>query len=93
MASTISVYIAGLALLVNSMVITIFAFLGNIILAPIISALEKLVVGTQYVHMSDVSYLIPSIWMILICMEIVTLISFFVVLARKETPEDYYGGY
>jgi hypothetical protein len=92
MANTLQIYIAMLALTVNSFVILVMLFLGNIILAPIISQLEKLVTGPQALQVSDVGYLIPAIWAILIVMEIVCIISFFAVIARRETVEDY-GGY
>jgi hypothetical protein len=92
MASTISVYIAGLALAVNSMLIGIMLFVGQVVLAPIIGVLTKFVTGNQAIPMSDVQFLFPSIWAILIIMEIVCAFSFVVVAFRKNEVgyEEYY---
>jgi hypothetical protein len=93
MASTISTFIAAIALIVNSFCILVMFFLGNVMLAPIIGQLEKMVTGTEVIPMSNMGYIVPSIWAILIIMEIVCAGAFLVVIARRETPEDYYGGY
>lgn len=93
MATTIELLISSIALVVNSFIILVFFFLGNLILAPIIGAFEKAVLGPQTIPMSDMTYIIPYIWAILLLMEIVCIISFLIVVARRNTVEDYYGGY
>jgi uncharacterized protein HemY len=93
MASTIEMYIATLALILNSFLILVLFFLGNIILAPIFSQLEKMVVGPQTIQMTDIGYITPAIWAILLLMEIVCIIAFLATVARRDTVEDYYGGY
>jgi hypothetical protein len=90
MATTIEMFIAGLALAVNTFVILTLFFLGNIILAPIIYRLEQVVTGPQVIPMWDMSYIIPSIWAILIIMEIICIIAFFIVSARRTVIDDYY---
>ncbi len=90
MATTLEMYVASIALVTNSMVILILFFLGNIILAPIVNQLERIVTGPQAIPMWDMSYIIPSIWSILIIMEIVCIIAFFVVSARRTVIDDYY---
>ena len=90
MATSTEMFIAGLALLVNSLVILIFFFLGNVMLAPIIYRLEQLVVGPQVVPMTDMSYIVPSIWAIMIIMEIICIIAFAVVASRRTVIDDYY---
>ena len=90
MATTLEMYIAGLALIVNSLVILIMFFLGNVMLGPIIYRLEQLVTGPQVIPMTDMTYLIPSIWAILIIMEIICIAAFFIVSARRTVIDDYY---
>jgi hypothetical protein len=90
MATTLEMFIAILALIVNTLVILIMFFLGNVILGPIIYRLEQIVIGPQVIPMTDMTYLIPSIWAILIIMEIICIISFAVVSARRTVIDDYY---
>ena len=90
MATTTEMFIALTALIVNTLVIMILFFLGNVILAPIIYRLEQLVMGPQPIPMWDMTYIIPSIWAILIIMEIICLISFAVVAGRRTVIDDYY---
>jgi hypothetical protein len=40
--------------------------------------------------MYDMSFIIPAIWAILLIMEIIIIVSFFVVVGRRVTVEDYY---
>jgi hypothetical protein len=69
----------------------IMAFLGNLILAPIINALSKFVTGPQAVPMSDMTWIVQSIWTILIIMEILCIISFLAVIGRSnEVGYDQY---
>jgi hypothetical protein len=92
MANTIQMFIAGVALLVNSLLCLIMAFMSNLILAPIMGAFSKIVTGPQALPMSDIQYVIPYIWIVLILMEIVCIISFFVVASRSNEVayEQYY---
>lgn len=90
MATTLEMFIAGIALTVNTFVILILFFLGNVVLGPIIYRLEQIVTGPQVIPMTDMSYIIPSIWAILICMEIICIIAFAVVSARRTVIDDYY---
>lgn len=89
MATTLEMWLSGLALICNSFVILVMFFVGEVVLSPIIGALEGFITGPQPVPMSDISYLIPSIWAILIIMEIVCVISFLVTSARRSTVDDY----
>jgi hypothetical protein len=92
MSNTISLYIAGLALTVNSILLAIMLFVGQVILAPILNALMKLTVGSQIIPMSDMTYILQVIWVIIILMEIVCIISFIAVLSRRNEVgyETYY---
>jgi hypothetical protein len=92
MGSTIQIFVAGIALVVNSFLILIMMFMSNLILAPIMSAFSKLVTSSQAIPMSDMTYIIQSIWIIMIIMEIVCVASFLVVISRNNEVgyETYY---
>jgi len=84
MGSTIQIFIALLALIVNTFVMIIMAFVSNIVIGPIMTVMSQFVTGPQAVPMSDMTWVIQSIWIILICMEIVCIISFLAVAARSN---------
>ena len=90
MATTIEMYIAGLVLATNTFVILVLFFLGNVVIGPVIYRLEQIVTGPQAIPMWDMTYIIPAIWAILIIMEIICIIAFFVVAARRTVIDDYY---
>jgi len=90
MATTLQMYIAGLALIVNTFTIALMYFLGNVILAPILNGLGKYITGNQTIPMYDIGFIMPAIWAILLIMEIIIVVSFLVVVGRRVTVEDYY---
>jgi len=90
MATTIEMYLAGLVLATNTFVILVLFFLGNVVIGPVIYRLEQIVTGPQTIPMWDMTYIIPSIWAILIIMEIICIIAFFVVAARRTIIDDFY---
>jgi hypothetical protein len=91
MANTMEIYFAGIALLISSMLIVIMFFLTNMILSPIWSITEKLVGNSQTLPMSDMQYVIPYIWFVLLLFEISAIAAFVIVLARRGTSEGYAG--
>ena len=90
MATTIEMYLAGLVLATNTFVILVLFFLGNVVIGPVIYRLEQIVTGPQTIPMWDMTYILPSIWAILIIMEIICIIAFFVVAARRTVIDDFY---
>jgi len=90
MATTIEMYLAGLVLATNTFVLIVLFFLGNVVIGPVIYRLEQIVTGPQTIPMWDMTYIIPSIWAILIIMEIICIIAFFVVAARRTIIDDFY---
>jgi hypothetical protein len=92
MGSTIQIFIAGIALLVNTLVLIVMTFLSNIIMAPIIGAMGKFVTGNQAVPMSDMTWIIQVVWVTIALMEIVCIISFLAVVSRRNEVgyETYY---
>jgi len=89
MATTLEMFLASLALIINTFIIGLMYFLGNLILSPIMDAFGKYVTGPQAIPMWDMTYIIPAIWGILLIMEIIIIISFVVVIGRRVTYDDY----
>lgn len=83
MASTLQMFTAGIILMVSTMLLIIMAFFVNAILSPILSIVGQ-IMGPGPLLLSDVSYLIPAIWIILILFEIASIISFIIVVARRN---------
>ena len=90
MASSFEMFLATTALLVNTFVIFLMYFVGNIIIAPIVNWAGTAITGTQAVPRWDMTYIIPSIWGLLLCLEIVIIVSFFIVTGRRQVIDEYY---
>jgi hypothetical protein len=89
MATSIEMFIAGLALIVNTLIILTMYFVGNLIMGPLMDALGKFVTGPQTIPMWDMTYIMPAIWAILLCMEVIIIIAFFIVAARRTVVDDF----
>lgn len=90
MASAVEMFLASLALIINTFIIGLMYFLGNLILAPFLDSIAKFVSPTQAIPMWDMTYIIPATWGILLIMEIIIVIGFFVVISRRVVVDDYY---
>jgi hypothetical protein len=89
MATSIEMFLAGLALIINTLTILTMYFVGNLILGPLVNQLTIFITGPQTVPMSDMTYLFPAIWAILLCMEVIIIIAFGVVAARRTVVDDF----
>ena len=89
MATTLEMFLTGLALIINTFIIGLMYFLGNIILSPIMDAFGKYVDSSQPIPMWDMTYILPAIWGILLIMEVIIIVAFFVVIGRRVTVDDY----
>jgi hypothetical protein len=89
MATTLEMFLASLALIINTFIIGLMYFLGNAILSPFLDAVGKYVDSSQAIPMWDMTYIIPAIWGILLIMEIIIIIAFFVVIARRTVVDDF----
>jgi len=89
MATTIEMFFESLALIINTFIIGLMYFLGNLILAPFLDAVGKYVNVNQTIPMWDMTYIIPAIWGLLLIMEIIIIIAFFVVIGRRVVVDDY----
>ncbi|MCJ7723218.1 MAG: hypothetical protein MUP03_03705 [Anaerolineales bacterium] len=90
MASTYEMFLAVTALIVNTFLIIVMYFVGNVLLAPIVKWAGTAVTGPQQVPMWDATYIIPAIWGLLLACEVVIIISFFIVVGRRQVIDDYY---
>ena len=90
MASSFEMFLAILALVVNTFVIILLYFVGNMILAPIINWAGTAITGPQVVPLWDTTWIVPTIWAILLTLEVVIVISFFIVVGRRQVIDDYY---
>ena len=90
MASSFEMFLAGTALIVNTFIILLMYFVGNMILAPIINWAGTAVTGPQTIPMWDMTYIVPTIWGILLALEVVCIISFFIVTGRRQVIDDFY---
>ncbi len=90
-ASTLEMFVAGIALMVNTISVLALYFIGDVILAPIVKwAEETNVTQSSIVPIGDMSYIFPAIWGILLVMEIICIVAFAVVIGRKTRYDDYY---
>jgi hypothetical protein len=89
MASTVEMFVAGTALIVNTIIIIVMYFINNAVLGPFLDAVSKL--GMKQVFpMSDMTWVFPYIFAMLLIFEIIIIIAFFAVLARRAGYEYEY---
>jgi hypothetical protein len=92
MASTLEMFVATVALLVNTFVIMLLYFIGNITLGPIVNFAGKYfnTSAQQAIPMWDITYIPSAIFSLLLIFEIVIIISFVVVVGRRTVVDDLY---
>ena len=89
MATTVQMFLVLIALVINTAIIGMLYFVSNVVLAPLFSALEKIIpAGQQAIPISQSTYIIPAIWAILLAMEIIIIIAGFVVIGRSSVIDD-----
>lgn len=91
MASTIEMFLGTTALIVNSFVLIIMAFVNAVVLGPILSWAGSVVTGPQAVPMWGMTWLPVAIFGLLGIYEIVLVIAYFVITGRRGTVDDYLG--
>jgi hypothetical protein len=89
MATTIEIFLAGLALIINTIAIFVLYFVNNASLGPFIKALEA--VSKQIggpLSLGDFTYLFPFIFWLLLIFEVICIIAFVVVAGRRTVYDD-----
>lgn len=89
MASSIEVFLAWLALIINTMLIFIMYFVNNAFLGPFVSAIDQISgkIGGP-LSIGEFTYIFPSIFGLLLIFEIVIIIAFIIVVGRRTTYEE-----
>jgi len=89
MASTLEIFLASLALGVNTFLLILMAFLQNLILPPILGLMETMTITPLPLPVGDVTFVVPFIFAVLLLFEIMCVIAFFATIARRNTVEDW----
>ena len=90
MASTIEVFLAGLALLINTVVVFTMIFINFVFWGPFLSAIEQVnaMVGGGPLSIGEFTFLFPFIFAVTFIMWIVCIIAFIVVIGRRTVYDD-----
>ena len=91
MASTAEITTGTILLLVNTFCIAVLYFVGNSILNPILQFAASFPIHPSLRDsMWETSYIYPSVIALLLVFEVIIIIGFVVILARRQvTPFEY----
>ena len=91
MATTGEILTGGLILLVNTFAIAVCYFVGNSVLGPILDFVSKFPIAEPLkASFWEVTYIFPAFFALLLIFEIIIIISFVYILARRQvTPYEY----
>jgi len=93
MANAMEMFLAGLALVVNTLVMLAMYFVMDVTLGPVLKfAGEYFAANPSPINMGEISYLPSAILGIMLALEVVFIIAFVAVIFRRETVGDYYEG-
>lgn len=89
MASTIEVFLAGLALIINTIAIFVLYFINSAFLGPFVTAIDNLntLIGGP-LQIGEYTYLIPYIFGLLLVFEVIIIVAFIIVIGRRTYYED-----
>jgi hypothetical protein len=89
MASTIEVFLAGLALIINTFIIFVLLFVNAAFLGPFVSAIDHIsgTIGGP-LSIGDFTYLFPFMIFVLGVFEVICVIAFIVVIGRRTVYDD-----
>jgi cellobiose-specific phosphotransferase system component IIC len=89
MASTIEVFLAGLALMITTVVVFIMIFVNAMFWGPFVKVLDQLnaVIGGP-LKLDEFSYIFPFIFTVIVIMWIISIIAFVIVIGRRTVYDD-----
>jgi hypothetical protein len=86
MASSLEMFLSGLALLINTLVILTMYFVMNVTIGPVLKfAGDYFAANPPPIDMSSITYIFSAIFFVLIALEVVFIIAFVAVIFRRET--------
>ena len=91
MATTGEIMTGGILLLVNTFIITCMYFIGNTILTPILKFVSTFPIADQLkASFWEITYIFPFIFGLLLIFEVIIIVSFIYILARRQVnPYEY----
>jgi hypothetical protein len=91
MATTGEIMTGGILLLVNTFCILVLYFIGNTVLGPILRLVSTFPIADQLkASFWEVTYIFPAFFALLLIFEVIIIISFVYILARRQvTPYEY----
>lgn len=91
MATSVEISVGGIALLTNTFAIIVCYFVGNAILGPILAFASNYPIHPALqASMWETTYIYPTFFGLLLVFEVIIIISFVYILARRQvTPYDY----
>jgi hypothetical protein len=90
MASTVEVFLAGLALVINTVIIIILYFVCNAFLGPFVHAMENVVTGAnQVIPIGPFTWIFGFVFSLLLIFEIILVIAFIAVVGRRTVYDEY----
>jgi len=91
MATTGEIMVGGMILLVNTFAIAVMYFVGNAVLGPILALVSTFPIADQLkASFWEITYIFPAFFALLLIFEVIIIISFVYILARRQvTPYEY----
>jgi hypothetical protein len=93
MASTLEMFFGTTALIVNTFVILILFFVSNSILGPVLNWYSNSTLtqpSAAVLQPWDITWIFGFIFGLLIVYEVVIIIVYFAIVARRTDVDDYY---
>lgn len=85
MATTVEIAVGGLILLVNTFAIMVMYFVGNAILAPLLNFMSSFPIHPALLSsVQESTYIFPAVFAFLLIFEIISIIGFVYILARRQ---------
>lgn len=91
MATTAEIAISGIILFTNTVAVIISYYIGDVVLAPLLNLANSWNIHPALqASMWETSYIYPAFFGLLLILEIISIIGFAYVLARRQvSPFDY----
>lgn len=91
MATTGEIMTGGILLLVNTFCIVVCYFVSNTVLGPILQMISTFPIADQLKpSFWEITYIFPFIFGLLLIFQVIIIISFVYILARRQvTPYEY----